>query len=84
MPLPVLAPNADTRSIVERVNRLIQFYNMQTTAVPVASLIPAADAGVGALAIVNDANATTFNSVVAGGGANHVTVRSDGTSWRIG
>lgn len=33
---------------------------------------------------VSDANATTFASVVAGGGANNVPVYSDGTNWRIG
>ena len=33
---------------------------------------------------VSDANATTFNSVVAGGGANFVPIFSDGTNWRIG
>ncbi len=33
---------------------------------------------------VTDANATTFNSVVAGGGSNAVPVFSDGTAWRIG
>lgn len=35
-------------------------------------------------AAVSDANATTFASVVAGGGANIVPVYYDGTSWRIG
>jgi len=35
-------------------------------------------------AFVSDANATTFNSIVAGGGANKVPVYSDGTNWRIG
>lgn len=35
-------------------------------------------------AFVSDANATTFASVVAGGGANFVPVYADGTSWRIG
>jgi hypothetical protein len=34
--------------------------------------------------LVTDANATTFASVVAGGGANKVPVYSDGTDWRIG
>jgi len=34
--------------------------------------------------IVTDANATTFNSVVAGGGANTVPVFSDNAVWRIG
>ena len=33
---------------------------------------------------VTDATATTFNSVVAGGGSNQVPVFSDGTDWRIG
>ena len=33
---------------------------------------------------VNDATATTFYSVVAGGGSNHVPVFCDGTDWRIG
>ena len=35
-------------------------------------------------AFVSDATATTFNSVVAGTGANRVPVFSDGTNWRIG
>ena len=37
------------------------------------------------LRLVSDANATTFNSIVAGGGANTVPVFVDGASnWRIG
>ena len=40
--------------------------------------------GAGARAVVTDANATTFHSIVAGGGANVVPVFSDGTNWRIG
>lgn len=39
---------------------------------------------VGMRAFVSDANATTFASVVAGGGANGVPVYHDGTNWRIG
>lgn len=50
----------------------------------VASLTAAATAGVGARAFVTDATATTFASVVAGGGANNVPVYSDGTNWLIG
>jgi hypothetical protein len=50
----------------------------------VASLTAAATAGKGARSFVNDATATTFASVVAGGGANAVPVYSDGTNWRIG
>ena len=50
----------------------------------VASLPSAATAGAGARAFVTDANATTFLSVVAGGGSNKVPVVSDGTNWLIG
>jgi hypothetical protein len=50
----------------------------------VATLPSAATLGVGSKAFVSDANATTFASVVAGGGANAVPVYSDGASWRIG
>jgi hypothetical protein len=49
----------------------------------VASLPSAASFG-GERYMVSDANATTFNSIVAGGGANKVPVYSDGTNWRIG
>ena len=38
----------------------------------------------GARSFVTDANATTFASIVAGGGANGVPVYYDGTNWRIG
>lgn len=48
----------------------------------VATLPSAATAG--RRCFVSDANATTFNSVVAGGGANFVPVFSDGANWRIG
>jgi len=50
----------------------------------VASLPAAATAGSGARSLVTDANATTFQSIVAAGGANVVPVYSDGTNWRIG
>jgi hypothetical protein len=50
----------------------------------VATLATAASAGAGAKAFVTDANATTFASIVAAGGANGVPVYSDGTNWRIG
>lgn len=52
--------------------------------VAVAALVAAATAGAGARAFVTDANATTFNSTVAGGGANNLPVFSDGTNWKIG
>lgn len=50
----------------------------------VATLPNAATEGVGARSFVSDANATTFASIVAGGGSNNVPVYSDGTNWRIG
>jgi len=57
---------------------------VSTEAVSVASLPTAASAGAGARDFVTDATATTFASIVAGGGANGVPVYSDGTNWRIG
>jgi hypothetical protein len=50
----------------------------------VTNLIAAGTVGAGARSFVTDATATTFASVVAGGGANGVPVYSDGTNWRIG
>lgn len=50
----------------------------------VAGLPSAATAGQGARRLVTDANATTFASVVAGGGANIVPVYSTGAAWLIG
>jgi hypothetical protein len=55
-----------------------------TTVYTVATLPSASDSGMGARAFVSDANATTFASTVAGGGANKVPVYSDGTNWKIG
>jgi hypothetical protein len=52
--------------------------------VTVSALPSASVAGTGARSFVTDANATTFASIVAGGGSNRVPVYSDGTSWRIG
>lgn len=55
-----------------------------TSSYAVGDLPAAATVGPGARAMVTDANATTFSSVVAGGGANVVPVYSDGAAWRIG
>jgi hypothetical protein len=47
--------------------------------------LPTCNAGYqGGRAFVTDANATTFASAVAGGGANPVPVYCDGAAWRIG
>lgn len=63
-----------------------QFYGatLRTGQTTVAGLPAAATAGAGARAYVTDANATTFLSTVAGGGANKVPVVSDGANWLIG
>jgi hypothetical protein len=55
-----------------------------TTAVTVAELPTASTVPVGTRMFVSDSNSTTFNAVVAGGGANKVPIFSDGSSWRIG
>jgi hypothetical protein len=54
----------------------------RTIPATVATLPPAGDAG--RRAFVSDATATTFASIVAGGGANPVPVYDDGANWRIG
>lgn len=70
------------RAIDDRLRSLITAYG--AGAVTVAELPDASIAGAGARAFVTDATATTFNSVVAGGGANTVPVVSDGADWLIG
>jgi hypothetical protein len=55
-----------------------------TGALTVGTLPSAVTSGAGARRFVTDANATTFLSVAAGGGANAVPVVSDGTNWLIG
>jgi len=60
----------------------VKYFNHGT--LTVGTLPAAATAGAGARAFVTDANATTFASIVAAGGANGVPVYSDGTNWRIG
>lgn len=49
-----------------------------------ASLPSAATAGIGARAFVTDCNTAVFMATAAAGGANKVTVHSDGTNWIVG
>jgi hypothetical protein len=49
----------------------------------VSGLPSAATCGEGSVAWVTDASATTYYSIVAGGGSNKVMVISDGTNWII-
>ena len=73
---------APTRDITGRVNRMLRDYNLMHSSQTVANL--PTQVTLGTRTFVTDANATTFNSVVAGGGANLVPVYHDGTDWRIG
>lgn len=57
---------------------------VRTAPTTVAGLTAPAAGLAGAKWFVTDANATTFASIVAGGGANGVPVYCDGTNWRIG
>lgn len=57
---------------------------VKSTVFTVAGLPGAASVGLGARAFVSDAQATTFNAVVAGGGVGKVPVFSDGSVWRVG
>jgi len=46
--------------------------------------LPSSDTNIGTRGMVTDATATTYASIVAGGGSNIVPVYSDGEDWRIG
>ena len=58
-------------------------FDRVTTLPVVVSELPAAGFP-GRRAFVTNASATTFASIVSGGGANAVPVYDDGTNWRIG
>jgi hypothetical protein len=59
-------------------------FNTYLTPTTVAALPSASAVGAGSISFVTNANSTTFNSIVAGGGVNNVPVYSDGANWRIG
>ncbi len=85
MSLPALSPNADTRSITDRVNVLIRAYNQQRNAVAVADLPDPAKEGPGSRAYVTDASSATFGAAAVGGGSNSVPVWTDDAgTWRVG
>lgn len=75
-------PVADPDTGMIDPNWFDQLRKLEPAAATVASL-PAAHVA-GARSFVTDATATTFASVVAGGGTNNVPVYDDGTNWRIG
>lgn len=76
--------NADSLGTAAKRWTTVYSVNAKMTPVTVANLPSASTLGAGAKAFVSDANATTFASIVVGGGANNVPVYSDGTNWRIG
>jgi hypothetical protein len=73
-----------TRPRIAYIGTRVVAPTVTTTATTVAGLPAAATAGAGGRAFVTDATATTFLSIVAGGGANAVPVVSNGTNWLIG
>ena len=73
-----------TTALAWNATAVTAFVPVKGPAYTVATLPAAATVGAGSRAFASDANATTFNSIVAGGGANYVPVFSDGTNWRIG
>jgi hypothetical protein len=66
----------------DRVRKLLTQGNRAETGVVVSALPTGQSAG--ARSFVTNATATTFGSVVAGGGTNKVPTYFDGTDWRIG
>lgn len=77
-----LSHDPKPREISETVGPLVRDYNGRRSSVAVADL--PLSAALGEQHMVSDATATTFWSVVAGGGSDIVPVRWDGTDWRIG
>lgn len=67
---------------VIRATGEVRFGGLAKLLVTTVAALPAG--ALGNIAMVTDANATTFHSVVAGGGSNVVPVFHDGTNWRIG
>ena len=68
------------RNLTGLVRRLWDWYNLISKGHTVA-LLPAGK--IGDRTYVTDANATTYNSIVAGGGSNVVSVLYNGTNWVI-
>jgi hypothetical protein len=84
-----LVPASSVTSIAAFVQRtgflpVSDFLQPVRTPVYTVATLPTAATFARSRAFVSNANATTFASIVAGGGANIVPVYSDGTNWRIG
>ena len=91
--LPI-APAVYSRQYGDQLNNVLRLYFTQLdnfvgqfalgSVYLVANLPPTAAVSAGARAFVTDSSVTTFNTIVAGGGANGVPVFFDGTNWRVG
>lgn len=79
----IFKSSTSNESATER-GRFTAAGSFKMVAVTVANLPSASSEGAGSRHFVTDANATTFASIVAGGGSNNIPVYSDGTNWRIG
>ena len=66
------------------LNSLVTPVVLSTTVYTVETLPSAVTATAGARTFVSDSSVTTFNTTVAGGGANTVPVFSNGTDWKVG
>jgi hypothetical protein len=60
------------------------FLSANATSTFTFASLPAASGNATARSAITDANTTTFNAIVGGGGTNVIPVFSDGTNWRIG
>ena len=67
-----------------RVNEALASVPGNPTPLPAANLPLPTAALLGSRGFVSDATATTFDSIVAGGGTHPVPVFCDGSVWRIG
>jgi hypothetical protein len=77
--LRTAAPSGATNNYAINITSGVLKYAQST----VAGLPSCSASYQGAVEAVTDANATTFNSTVAGGGANYVLVLCNGTNWTI-
>ncbi len=53
------------------------------SALPFAEIVTAADAGRGVLITISDSSTAVAGAIIAGGGANEVLARSNGTDWLV-
>lgn len=72
-----------TLAIVDRLDAGTYVRTNATTYNTFSNVFPGYNVA-GTRAFITDANTTTFNAIVGGGGSNSVPIFSDGTNWRVG